>query len=91
MCKGSYIIAYEQSKHFRGSTHHAEVTAVKLSAKQKHILELLAKGHKNTEIVAITGLSLNTIRTHTKAVYQKLEVNNAMDAILRAKDLGIIE
>lgn len=88
--KEVYIIAYEQSKHFKGLTYHTEVPAVKLSAQQKHILELLAKGHKNTEIVAVTGLSLNTIRTHTKAVYQKLEVNNAMDAILRAKELGII-
>jgi LuxR family maltose regulon positive regulatory protein len=54
-------------------------------------LELLAQGYKNAEIVAITGLSLNTIRTHTKIVYQKLEVNNAMDAIVRAKQLGMIE
>ncbi|MGE5677553.1 MAG: LuxR C-terminal-related transcriptional regulator [Pseudomonadota bacterium] len=89
--KEVYIVAYEQSKHFRGLTCNAEATAVKLSAQQKHILELLAKGHRNTEIVAVTGLSLNTIRTHTKAVYQKLEVNNVMDAILRAKQLGIIE
>jgi len=89
--KEVYILAYEQSKHFRGLTWHAEIVPVKLSARQKHILELLSKGYKNAEIVAMTGLSLNTIRTHTKAAYQKLEVNNAMDAIVRAKQLGILE
>lgn len=89
--KEVYIIAYEQAKHFKGLTYNAEVVTVKLSRQQKRILELLSKGYKNAEIVSITGLSLNTIRTHTKAAYQKLEVNNAMDAIVRAKQLGLIE
>ncbi len=89
--KEVYILAYDQSKHFKGLTYHAEIVPVKLSAQQKHILELLAKGYKNAEIVEMTELSLNTIRTHTKAIYQKLEVNNAMDAIVRAKQLGILE
>ena len=89
--KEVYISSYEQSKHFKGLTHNTEIIACKLSSQQKRILEFLAKGYKNAEIVNITGLSLNTIRTHTKAVYQKLEVNNAMDAIVRAKQLGIIE
>lgn len=88
--KEAYITAYEQSKYLKGLTYHAEIVTVKLSAQQKHILELLSKGYKNAEIVEITGLSLNTIRTHTKAAYQKLEVNNAMDAVTRAKQLGFI-
>ena len=55
------------------------------------VLELLAKGYKFVEIVEETGLSLNTIRTHTKKAYQKLDVNNSSDAIIRAKHLGIIK
>lgn len=89
--KKVYIAAYEQSKHFKGLTHNSEVVAVKLSPQQKHVLELLAKGYKNAEIVELTGLSLNTIRTHTRIAYQKLEVNNALDAIVRAKQLEIIK
>lgn len=89
--KEVYILSYEHSKHFKGITHKSVAVSLKLSSQQKRILELLAKGHKNAEIVDITGLSLNTIRTHTKVVYQKLEVNSAKDAILRAKQLGILE
>mgnify|MGYP001008071496 FL=1 len=55
------------------------------------MLELLAKGYKNAEIVEMTVLSINTIRSHTKIAYQKLEVNNAMDAILRARELELID
>ena len=88
--KEIYILTYEHSKHFKGITYKSEVVTIKLSFQQKRILGLLAKGHRNAEIVVITGLSINTIRTHTKAVYQKLDVNNSRDAILRAKQLGLI-
>lgn len=88
--KEAYYAAYEQSKHFKGITYNNEIMAIKLSPQQKHVLELLAMGYKNTEIAEQTGLSLNTIRTHTKLAYQKLEVNNSLDAITRARQLGII-
>lgn len=89
--KEAHVAAYEQSKRFNGLTCGAGLTAVKLSKQQALILELLSKGHKNAEIVEITGLSLNTIRTHTKLVYRKLEVTNVMDAIVRAKEIGLLE
>ena len=89
--KEVYFAAYDQSKHFKGITYNNEVMAIKLSPQQKRVLEFLAKGYKNSEIVEQTGLSLNTIRTHTKIAYQKLEVNNSLDAIVRAKQLGIIK
>jgi len=85
-----YFTAHEQSRIFKGLTHHAEPMAVKLSPRQKRVLELLAQGHKNAEIIEITGLSLNTIRTHTRVIYQKLEVNNATDAVVKARQLGIL-
>ncbi|PKM95023.1 MAG: hypothetical protein CVU84_06790 [Firmicutes bacterium HGW-Firmicutes-1] len=89
--KKVYIVAYEQSKYFKGLTHSTDFVKVSLSPKQKYVLELLAKGYNNAEIVELTGLSLNTIRTHTKLIYKKLEVNNALDAILQAKQLEIIK
>jgi LuxR family maltose regulon positive regulatory protein len=89
--KEVYFAAYEQSKHFKGITYNSEIMVVKLSPQQKRVLEFLAKGYKNIDIVEETGLSLNTIRTHTKIAYQKLDVTNSMDAVVRAKELGIIK
>ena len=82
--------AYDQSKRQRGITC-ASSRPIKLSKQQKYILELLAKGYKNAEIVEMTGLSINTIRSHTKIAYQKLEVGTAMDAVFRARELELIE
>lgn len=59
-----FIAAYEQSKYFKGINYNTDIVKVSLSPQQKHVLELLAKGYKNTEITELTGLSLNTIRTH---------------------------
>ena len=84
-----YQAAYNLSKKHKGIAFGSK--PIKLSKQQKYILELLAKGFKNTEIVQITGLSINTIRSHTKMVYQKLEVSTKYDAVLRARELELIE
>lgn len=64
---------------------------MKLSKQQKYMLELLSQGYKNAEICEMTGLSIPTVKTHTSLAYKKLGVNNAMDAVLKARKLGMIE
>ncbi len=85
-----YQAAYDRAKKHKGLLS-ALNKPVKLSKQQKSVLELLAKGYRNAEIVALTGLSINTIRSHTKILYQKLEVNTAVDAVFRARELELIE
>lgn len=85
-----YQAAYEHSKKHRGMTLMPQ-KSIKLSRQQTTVLELLARGYRNAEIITMTGLSINTIRAHTKIIYQKLEVNSAADAIHRAKELGLIK
>ncbi len=85
------LCAYEVSKRQKGITSHISQKPIKLSKQQKYVLTLLAQGYKNAEIVEMTGLTLNTIRAHTKIAYQKLGVNKAADAVLEAKRLGMIE
>lgn len=85
-----YQAAYSMSKRHKGIAC-ASGKPIKLSRQQKYILELLAKGYKNAEIVEMTGLSINTVRSHTKVAYQKLEVNNVYDAVLRARELELID
>lgn len=85
------LCAYEVSKRHKGITACFNKKPVKLSNQQKYILTLLAQGYKNSEIMDITGLTINTIKAHTKAVYLKLNVSKAADAVIEAKRQGIIE
>ncbi|MDL2293620.1 LuxR C-terminal-related transcriptional regulator [Ruminococcaceae bacterium OttesenSCG-928-D13] len=64
---------------------------VKLSKQQRRMLELLSQGYRQAEICALTGLGIPTIKTHTSLAYRKLGVNNAMDAVLKAREMGLIE
>lgn len=63
---------------------------VRLSKQQTRMLELLSQGYKNAEISEMTGLSIPTIKSHTSLAYKKLGVNSAIDAVLKAKELGLI-
>ncbi len=85
------LAAYEQSKRKKGLTVHLNPKAVKLSKQQKHILMLLSKGYKYKEIAEHTGLTIHTVKSHATAAYSKLDVNNSMDAVLKARDLGLME
>ena len=64
---------------------------VKLSKQQMKMLELLAQGYKNHEIAKFSKLAIPTVKGHLMLAYEKLDVNNAIDAILKAKSLGLIK
>ncbi|WP_080801502.1 LuxR C-terminal-related transcriptional regulator [Arabiibacter massiliensis] len=63
---------------------------LKLSKQQARMLELLARGCTNAEIVQITGLSLSTVKTHTANAYRKLNAHTAEEAVLEARRRGLI-
>jgi LuxR family maltose regulon positive regulatory protein len=63
---------------------------IRLSRRQKDVIMLLSKGNHTAEICAITGLSISTVKTHLYFAYKKLGVNDALDAVLKARELGII-
>ena len=51
----------------------------------------MSKGYKNAEIVELINITKHTVKSHQAAAYVKLCVNNAMDAVVKAKELGLIE
>ena len=58
--------------------------AYKLTSREKDILLLLSKGNSAKMIAAALDLSLDTIRTHTKHIYDKLHVNSQIEAVSKA-------
>lgn len=53
----------------------------KLSAREQEILQLLMKGNSYKMIASQLGVSLETVRTHIKRIYEKLHVHSANEAI----------
>ena len=52
-----------------------------LSAREKEILELLSKGMVYKEIAAQLFISAETVRKHVYHIYEKLHVNNRVEAV----------
>jgi DNA-binding NarL/FixJ family response regulator len=52
-----------------------------LSQREKQVLELLAKGLLYKEIAQQLGVTSETIKKHLKNIYQKLQVQNKIEAI----------
>ncbi len=54
-----------------------------LSERETEVLKLIAQGFKNIEIADKLFVSQNTIKTHIKNIYVKLDVKNRVEALKR--------
>jgi len=61
-----------------------------LSAREKEILSLIAKGFSNSEIADKLFLSVGTVKNYVTNILQKLEAKDRTEAVVKAKDLGLI-
>ncbi len=60
-----------------------------LSERERDVLRLLRTDLNGPEIAHELMVSLNTMRTHTKNIYTKLDVNNRRAAVRRAEELDL--
>jgi DNA-binding CsgD family transcriptional regulator len=75
-------------KRFERNT--AAIAALKLTARECEILDLLASGRSIKELARALEVSPNTVKTHVQRVYEKLEVGKRIQAIEKARALALI-
>lgn len=61
-----------------------------ISGRELEVLALLAAGRSNKEIARHLDVSPNTVKTHVSNIFEKLGAKRRTQAILRARELGII-
>ena len=66
------VIGRKKSKH----STSAEI----LSSREKEIMQLIRQGKRSKEIAEKLTLSINTVNRHRQNIFQKLNVNNALEA-----------
>jgi NarL family two-component system response regulator LiaR len=67
-----------------------ELRRLNLSKRELEVLQLMAEGLSNQEIAARLFVSLNTIKTHSAQIFEKMEVKRRTQAVDMAKKLSII-
>jgi LuxR family maltose regulon positive regulatory protein len=70
--------------------HQACALGEELTAKELEVLGLLVTRLSRREIGQRLYVSLNTVKTHQRALYRKLGVENRSAAVTRARELGLL-
>jgi DNA-binding CsgD family transcriptional regulator len=68
----------------------SELEVRKISKRELEVLTLMAEGLSNNEIAERLFVSLNTVKTHSAKLFEKLEVKRRTQAIETAKKLRLL-
>ncbi len=90
---GSHLspsIASKVLNMFQNQFVKEQASYVDLSKREQEILKCLVKGMSYKLIADKCFISINTVCSHIKHIYEKLHVNSAPEAIMKAIELHII-
>ena len=62
----------------------------RLSPRETQVLQLVARGHILDEVATTMGITRHTARSFVRRIYQKLQVNNRVEAVQLAMRQGIL-
>ena len=61
-----------------------------LSERELTVLRYLPTLLSSSEIAGELFVTVNTVKSHLKSIYRKLEVSSRREAVARARDLGLV-
>lgn len=70
--------------------NETELERLSISRRELEVLQLIAEGLSNAEIADKLFVSLNTVKTHSSKLFEKLEVKRRTQAVETGKRIGII-
>lgn len=66
-------------------------SSASLTARERQVLQLIARGQKNREIADELGIAIKTVETHRTKIMQKLDLHNSAELAAYAIRRGLIE
>ena len=78
----------EQLNRIHGGKETETLEQVALSRREQEVLELVAQGLSNQDIVATLGLAPQTVRNYIAVIYSKLNVHSRVEAVVWARERG---
>ena len=61
-----------------------------LTGREREVLERLAEGLSYEQIALTLSVALNTVRTHVRSIYRKLDTNHRRETVRRARELHLL-
>lgn len=84
------VYVKEEAAENNYEINEAERVKLGLSNREIEVLQLMATGLSNQEIANQLYVSLNTVKTHSSKLFEKMDVKRRTQAIEKAKRLKII-
>lgn len=89
--EGGATVSPEIAKKILGTFVQKQTPEHNLSQREMEVLDLLVKGFSNKMIASELSLSVETVKTHLKNIYYKLQVNCAKEAVAVALKRRIVQ
>jgi DNA-binding NarL/FixJ family response regulator len=84
-------VAVRVLREFRRAGHGpAEPEIASLTARERELLGLVARGYRNREIAEILCLSLSTVKAHLRSIFRKLHATSRSHVILLTQTAGTL-
>lgn len=74
----------------KGARSPRQADVRRLSPRETQVVDALARGLSYAEVATLLGISANTVRTHVRAAYEKLDASGRAEAMVAALRLGSI-
>jgi len=85
----SNTILHVIAECFSGGSNSPEIL-IKLSKREKQVLDLIAEEQTNKEISETLFISVPTVETYRRNLFRKFEVKNSVGLIRKAMQLGFV-
>lgn len=79
------------ARNSAGRTARGRKATVRLTPREREILQLIAEGNANKEVAADLGISTKTVEKHRQSIMHKLELHDIASLTRYAISAGIIE
>ncbi len=77
------VLRATRQTSIRGDDKHSPAK-LELTEREHEVLQCLVRGLSYKQCADQLGISLDTVRTHIRAVYKKLQVHSVAEAVARA-------
>jgi RNA polymerase sigma factor (sigma-70 family) len=91
VAQGATLFTPRTIAQLLNTRREVEAQLERLTPREKEVLRLMAEGTPSREIASRLGISYTTVRTHIRSLGSKLGVHSKLEAIVKARELALVE